>query len=433
MTTDRIERRLPEILTEIAVPRTPDYTDDILGLTAQLRQRPGWTLLERWLPMDLTAAPARIGRVPWRTVGVLALLIIALAVAIAVVGSRTRQANPFYGPAANGSIVYDEEGDIYVTDALGSPGRLLIAGQGAFAQRFSQDGSTIWFGRFVTGGFAIMRADADGSNVRQATTILLPDTEATTVSPNETELAAILVANEPELALLNLTNGTGLRTLDLGGVVPTRFVAWRPPVGDQLVFLGHPGGIKSDLGLYVVRPDGTDLRQVALAQGESIDAANATQSSFGDLALSDDGVTAAYVNRGSTVAGKDCVIHLLDLDSGVDSAMSYDPTARCEVSPAFLGDGRLLLESQDAAGTAARLLVVPADASAPGRPIGPVFDIADTREGRHWELSPDRGTVLFLRTGGVTELISVETGAVRPADVRITIGDWSWQRLPETP
>ena len=85
-------------------------------------------------------------------------------------------------------------------------------------------------------------------------------------------------------------------------------------------------------------------------------------------------------------------------------------------------------------GPCARLLVAPADASAPGRQIGPVFDTADTRkEGRHWEVSPDRGTVLFLRTGGVTELISVATGAVQPADVRISIGDWSWQRIPETP
>ncbi len=126
MTTDRFERRLPEILDEISLPHVPDYTDDILDQTARIRQRPGWTLPERWLPMDLTASPARIGRVPWRTVGVVALLILALAVAIVVVGSRTRQVNPFYGPAANGSIIYDLEGDIYVTDALGAPGRLLI-------------------------------------------------------------------------------------------------------------------------------------------------------------------------------------------------------------------------------------------------------------------------------------------------------------------
>ena len=264
--------------------------------------------------------------------------------------------------------------------------------------------------------------------------MLLPDTESTTVSPNETELATILAANEPELGLLSLTDDSGLRTLDLGGVVPTRYVAWRPPTGDELVFLGHPGGIQTDLGLYVVRPDGTGLRQVALAHGESIDAAtNPAQSSFQDLVLSDDGVTAAYVNRGSKVAGKDCVIHLLDLDSGVDRAMSFDPTAHCEVSPVFLGDGRLILESRDDPAGNARLLVAPADASASGRQIGPVFDVSDTREGRHWELSPDRGTVLFLRTDGVTELISVATGAVRPTDVRITVGDWSWQRIPETP
>jgi hypothetical protein len=429
MTTDRFERRLPEILREISLPQVPDYTDDILDQTARIRQRPGWTLPERWLPMDFTAAPARIGRVPWRAVGVLALLILALAVAIAVVGSRTRPVNPFYGHAANGSIIYDEDGEIYVTDALGAPGRVLIGGQGAFGQRFSHDGSTIWFARVVPGGYAIMQADADGSDVRQATSALLPDTESSAVSPDETELAAILIANQPELGLLSLTDEAGIRTLDLGGIVPTRFVAWRPPTGDQLVFLGHPGGIKTDLGLYVVDRDGTDLKRLAFREGESIDTENPNRISFQGLAFSDDGTTVAYSNwEPGSVPGKDCSMHLLDLTTGSDRTMSYDPSARCEAEPVFLGDGRILLERQEnAAGTVASLLVAPADASSPGMRIGPDFSKAEIRG---WDLSPDRSKVVVVRNDGAVEMISIATGLVEPVDVRITVGDWSWQRLP---
>ena len=67
--SERYERRLPELLDELAAPRTPAYFDDILGQVGRTRQRPGWTFPERWLPMSavserLSAAP----RVPLRAV-----------------------------------------------------------------------------------------------------------------------------------------------------------------------------------------------------------------------------------------------------------------------------------------------------------------------------------------------------------------------------
>ncbi len=81
--------------------------------------------------------------------------------------------------------------------------------------------------------------------------------------------------------------------------------------------------------------------------------------------------------------------------------MSYDPTARCEVSPVFLGDGRLLLESQDdPAGTVRSAARRPGRRQRTGPADRPRLRHERTREeGRHWELSPDRGTVLFLTDG----------------------------------
>ncbi|MEX1168850.1 MAG: hypothetical protein WEE50_01780, partial [Chloroflexota bacterium] len=58
MPTDRFERQLPVLLTELAEPRTPDYLDDLLWQTANTSQRPAWSLLERWLPMlDIARQP----------------------------------------------------------------------------------------------------------------------------------------------------------------------------------------------------------------------------------------------------------------------------------------------------------------------------------------------------------------------------------------
>ena len=71
MPSDHFDRRLPVILDEISQPRTPDYFDDLLGLTARTRQRPAWTLPERWLPMvDITRQPAFARQVPWRQIAV---------------------------------------------------------------------------------------------------------------------------------------------------------------------------------------------------------------------------------------------------------------------------------------------------------------------------------------------------------------------------
>ena len=65
MPTDRFERHLPVLLTELAEPRTPDYLHDLLSLTAHTSQRPAWTCsIERWdyqpqnrhfMPVNITA------------------------------------------------------------------------------------------------------------------------------------------------------------------------------------------------------------------------------------------------------------------------------------------------------------------------------------------------------------------------------------------
>ncbi len=80
---DRLERRLPELLEELAAPRIPDYFSDTLAQTARTPQRPAWTSLERWLAVDIAArAPLGVRRFPLTTVVSIVLLMALLAAVV---------------------------------------------------------------------------------------------------------------------------------------------------------------------------------------------------------------------------------------------------------------------------------------------------------------------------------------------------------------
>ena len=111
----RYERNLPAILDDLSAGPAPEYLDDVFARTGRMRQRPGWTFPERWLPVaDIARTRAFAPAPPWRLIAV-ALVVIALALAalLIVAGSQRKVAPPF-GPARNGEIVYDSAGDLYV-------------------------------------------------------------------------------------------------------------------------------------------------------------------------------------------------------------------------------------------------------------------------------------------------------------------------------
>ena len=108
-TIDRFEHELPAALSDVAGIGRPDYLTDILGRTAHTRQRPAWASLERWLPMDLATPRAATARIPWRALGVLALIAILMAAAIALYAGSQRHVPPPFGPAVNGLIPYVRE------------------------------------------------------------------------------------------------------------------------------------------------------------------------------------------------------------------------------------------------------------------------------------------------------------------------------------
>jgi Tol biopolymer transport system component len=433
MTVDRLDGRIFDLLTELSLPRVPDYIDDTLRQTARTRQRPGWTFPQRWLPMDTALrVPVGMRQVPWRTIGILALLVIALAVAILAIGSRPHRLPAPFGPAANGALLYDRAGDIFMADSGLAHEAVLVGGEtNDYAARWSRDGSRFFFARETDGGLFVMAADVDGHNVREISSHVFAGPEGYDLSPASDELALIDAASgTPKLSILSLAGGGTLRDVDIGSIEAAKFVAWRPGASDELLFAGHPDGDQTALGLYAVHPDGSGLRPLILQQGESTDPASvATQYSFNDVSLSSDGSTAVYWNWQTTLeADHSCFIHALDLATGHDRRLTLDPSASCEMLPVFTPDAKSIVAESGSLLGVSQTFVIPmnaGDIAGAIRPIGPTYSYA-AREG--FAISPDGTKVLFIPVGGNAREIAIATGAAVDSQIPM-YGVPSWQRL----
>src|SRR4051812_16613648 len=124
--TDRFDDIVSDWLHVDAEHRVPEHLDAVLRGTRTERQRPAWSSLERWLPVQTTLRLTPVPRVAWLLV-VLGL-ILAIGAAALWVGTRQRLPAPF-GPARNGAIVSSHDGDIFAVDPVTHAERLLVGGE----------------------------------------------------------------------------------------------------------------------------------------------------------------------------------------------------------------------------------------------------------------------------------------------------------------
>ena len=113
----------------------------------------------------VAAAPS----VRWRTVGVITLLILALAAGAVFVGNQPRRLPAVVGPTGNGLIAYSSNGDIYVGDRVTGRATAIVTGTAVDSSpKFSPDGSRIAFMRGDPWGAdaSIIVVRADGSDER---------------------------------------------------------------------------------------------------------------------------------------------------------------------------------------------------------------------------------------------------------------------------
>src|SRR3954466_6548982 len=139
--TDRFDQVVSDWLHEDAEHRVPQHLDAVLRRTSTERQRPAWSSLERWLPMETTIPVRGFNRPALGRIALAVLLIALIGSILAVAASQRRLPEPF-GPARNGAIAMSHDGDIYSVDPATHDARLLIGGpEGDFGPTFSRDGT----------------------------------------------------------------------------------------------------------------------------------------------------------------------------------------------------------------------------------------------------------------------------------------------------
>ncbi|HEX5823851.1 MAG TPA: hypothetical protein VFY18_05250 [Candidatus Limnocylindrales bacterium] len=402
----RFQVELPEILTDIASPRVPDYVDDLLAQTAATRQRPRWTFLERWLPMGVIARRSLFfPTVPWRTLVTVAVLIALLAVALFAAGSHTRVPPPF-GPARNGALVFGG-GDIYLRDGLTGSTKLVVGGPtDDFAAGFTRDGTRLTFLRRtqgLAGSFnellQMMAAKPDGSGAIAISEPL--------VAPDWSDLApddsfVVVATGDPSvgqvLEIVDLRTTGPMRQIDVGDpqmkfLVPN----FLGPNGTEIVFRGNTKtSVGRRSGLFAVHPDGSGLRTLTPTDGFDGDYLFPQPSPDGHFIAYTTWDGEAKLNR----------MHILDLRAGTDRVVS-DP-ARSQGFASFSPDSqRILFLTYGTDRT--QVTVAPVDGS---RPIamGPNYPNVEN-ESVTGVFSPDGKSVLVNDSGSKeTRLVDAATG-----------------------
>jgi hypothetical protein len=144
MTTDRLERRMPEVLTELSLPTMPDYIDDLLLRTERMAQRPGWSIPERWFPVSTFTATMPSRWPALRPLIAAAVLLALIAAAIALYAGSQRPLPPLFGPARNGLVVAaNATGDIAAVDPATGTSTTLVHGPALCCATVSPDGRRI--------------------------------------------------------------------------------------------------------------------------------------------------------------------------------------------------------------------------------------------------------------------------------------------------
>jgi Tol biopolymer transport system component len=421
---ERFEQTMSSWLREDGAFRVADHLDEVLAVTSETRQRPAWSSLERWLPVDTTFRP-RLFNAPRLSQALLvaALLIGLLGLLLLAVGSQRQRLPEPFGLARNGIFVASRDGDLYTVNpeaAQDSP--LVLGDEFDFSPIFSRDGTRIAFlrsdGRLTEPAILTMVVvNADGSGLHAVT----PPTESLDWfdwSPDGTRIAYVA---KGQLWVADANSATPLM---LPGAKPAHFPTWLPPDGREIVYrleATHPA-------IMAIRPDGTGAHQLSVTRANN-------QYDYQGPAVSPDGSTITFTRWSSAVPDVDNGwlprIYALDVKNGRE--MEF-PTAEGtgQVGAAHSPDGKLVAYARIHREGAFQLVVANADGSGnertvgpkkPGRPDG--TDINAT-----WAFTPD-GSALVVRYGtdssavtrllpvdGSPESILVDTGVFEFADVQ---------------
>jgi Tol biopolymer transport system component len=390
----RIERQLPQILTDLGAGPTPDYTDTILARTAATRQRPGLVFPERWVPMSaLTQRMAAAPRISWRTVAVLALLILALVSAALYAGSQQRRLPAPFGPADNGLIPFVANGDLFLGDPLTGESRLLISSPEADAlPQFSPDGTRLAYIRDV-GTTAIKPIDIyvapqDGSSETKITPEPIWNWLYIAWTPDG-QGVAVVSKDSASTHRLDVYDAAGSGSFETILEAPQLdFVEFRPPDGSEILFRARLDG---SYGLFGMDADGSNVHPILLSSDPE------NQDFWGGAAYTPDGsrifYTRPYVREtadGSTC----CSLWVMNADGSDPHQFIPIEGKAWDGQPAVSPDGSMVAfwHVKDSA----QVAVAPADGSGSFITTGPEMTDRTVR----WVWAPDSSKLLMIPNDG---------------------------------
>jgi Tol biopolymer transport system component len=320
---------------------------------------------------------------------------VALVVAaVALYAGSQRRLPPPFGPADNGLIPFNANGDILVGDPLTGVTRPLVAGpSNDYGPTFAPDGSLVAFlrasancpepGGNCPGGEDVVVVAPDGTGVRAVNPQPLVGIRYVAWAPDSRSLY-VSQGDYSTYRLVRLPiDGSGPRELVSG--LEVDWIVFRPPVGDELLVRGIVDGA---FGLYRMRPDGSDVR--LLAPGNIPGEAFNDNQDLNFPSYSPDG-SRIYYNKyeGGTIQA---------WVTNADGSNPHRFNASGPVSGWWEGemapspDGKWVLmwrvPPEGVAGAAVTLF--PADGSGDGVKIGP--RVSGTA---HWSWSPDSTKILL--------------------------------------
>jgi WD40 repeat protein len=256
---------LSDWLDEQAGRGAPAYLGEILARTTRTRQRPAWSSLERWLPVQMTFSGrlAPIPRLAWFAAVLAMLVLAAAALFVAGVGQRRL---PHFGAAANGQIAFIDGGNLKVAAADGSnPRTLTPLPDGAEQLAFAPDGTKLAYR--TTGTVpSIVVANADGSDpVIVATGPAIGTGDPLAWSPDSGRLAFTNVIVADRIGTIDVVNADGShRRQVIQGPAAEGVDRYRPawsPDGQWIsYFATEPAGY---VALHVIHPDGGGEQRLA--------------------------------------------------------------------------------------------------------------------------------------------------------------------------